>query len=73
MPIANSTRLTMPKCLCLQTVLGHFIIPCSTDKKEANRQSGLLARFVNMSFTNNVSWLGDPRGHYLYSMVCATI
>ncbi|CAH1210858.1 hypothetical protein THOG11_40163 [Vibrio harveyi] len=54
---------SMPKCLCLHKSLGHFLSPYSTDKKEANRQSDLLARFVNISFTNNVSWLGDPRGH----------
>ncbi|AQM69423.1 hypothetical protein ACOMICROBIO_LMKGKHOH_01868 [Vibrio sp. B1FIG11] len=47
--------------------------PKSADKKEANRQSDLLARSVNMSFTNNVSWLGDPRGQKVYSMVYAII
>ncbi|CAH1530596.1 hypothetical protein THZG08_380018 [Vibrio owensii] len=53
--------------------MGILLFPVQQTKKEANRQSGLLARFVNMSFTNNVSWLGDPRGHYLHSMVCAII
>jgi len=34
-------------------------------QKKANRQSGLLAHCVNIEFTNNVSWLGDPRGHIM--------
>ncbi|MGR5528168.1 hypothetical protein ACPV40_00585 [Vibrio alfacsensis] len=44
-------------------------------KKKANRSKAIgLCMREQVEFTNNVSWLGDPRlkkGHYKHSSSCA--